>query len=88
MRVLDSAGCAICLKPCSENQVSIVTLGIFVDRAEVVGLFSVLGVVLLGAGNLVCHHCGRLSGNVQDGEVEEEILADLLFESLFLFVPL
>ena len=88
MRVLDSAGCAICLKPCSENQVSIVTLGIFVDRAEVVGLFSVLGVVLLGAGNLVCHHCGRLSGNVQDGEVEEEILADLLFESLFLLVPL
>jgi urease beta subunit len=61
MRVLNRAGCAISLEPGSENQVPIVTLGIFVDRAEVVGVFSVFGVVLFGARHLICHHCSRLS---------------------------
>ena len=37
MRVLDSAGCTISLEPGSENHVPIVTLGIFVDGAFVVG---------------------------------------------------
>jgi hypothetical protein len=26
-----------------------------------VGVFSVFGVVLFGAGHLICHHCSRLS---------------------------
>lgn len=76
------------LKVGTEDQIPVVTLGVLVDWAEVVGPLLVVVLGLLGGGLVHQVLVGGLGGDVHDWEGEEQVLAGLLLEALVVLVPL